>query len=63
MPDAGHQPVKADWIKLTPANAVQISHHLLTHTASTTLIRIKEPAMILITLSIAIGFSPLNVSV
>lgn len=54
IPDAGHHPVKADCIRLTPTSAVQRSHHLLTQTARATLIKIKLPAMILVTLSIVI---------
>jgi len=57
MPEAGHQPVKADWIKFNPTNAVQISHHLLTQIARATLIRIILPARILTTLSMVITHS------
>jgi hypothetical protein len=57
IPEAGHQLVKADWIKFNPTTVVQISHHLLTHTARATLIKMKVPAKILITLSMVITTS------
>jgi len=53
-PDAGHQPVNADWIRFNPTNAVRINHPLLTQITSATLIRIKLPAIIFTTLSIVI---------
>jgi len=40
-----HQLVNADCARFTPTNAVNKSHHLLTHTASARLIKIKVPAI------------------
>ncbi len=49
---AGQKPVKADWIRLTPTNAVNKSHMGLTKCAKARLVRIIVPARIRIAFSV-----------